>query len=1049
MKIIRQIITVSFLLSTTLYANTFVVTTLTKHKNITVVEADQDYDITGNGPSDPIAQGLNTVPYDGTDRQITFDGDTAWISNYMWAGRSNWTANGLLTDGLWHADHNNNHGKYAPVITTKINVPLASYEVYVVYCAADPVELSTHHGGMVKARIHDPNNTSPFDTYGAQGNTLGLTEGEGTGIDVVPGWSMVVALLGTVYNTTTLAIDIDNDTRIIGDASRNMYIGLGYRQLSCANQPPHIAIDDNFFVETNQPVQLNPIVTDDGKPYLQGCNLTNPVPGIPAGLAYQWSVVDPNQNNYVVFDTDTQIKNPKITFLQCGIFHLKLQVWDDKDNQSPDTGANGGKTSSKIVTVHVKCPPDCNQLLQMGIKLPADISGPAGIPDCYVNIYDLWAMASEWLNVPVVADIYGLDKKSDNNVDLYDMCLLARQWLNCIDPANSVCNDPYSLLRATSPDGNIVVRFSIKSKDGIQNGLYWSVSYKGEIVLDESQLGFTLQDAPPLSEGFKLVDFRSTTHNSTWSPVYGERSSIPDNYHQLQVTVEDNQTPARKIQLTFRAYNEGVAFKVTFPEQSAFSHIAIKQENTQFKFTGNYWAWAVYSAQGVYSKRLLSQIGSNCERPLTIKVRDNLYLSILEARMVDYARMKLKQTNIPHTLQTQLSSTVSINTPYDTPWRVLMIADKPGKLLEHNYLVLNLNTPCKIADTSWIKPGKMMRDITLTVANSKAIVDFAAKAGIDYLHIDAGWYGPEGSTSSDATTITPDPARCPDPAAYDLHEIINYAHAHGVKVMVYVNHYHLETQLDEILPLYKQWGIDGIKFGFVHVGSQYWTKWLHNAVRKAAAYGFVVDVHDNYRPTGYERTYPNFMTAEGIHGNETGPTAEMNLINPFTRFLCGPADYTICWHSAVNSGQLKCSWPHQMAASVVYYSPLQFLFWYDKPDQFTGNEPYLDYFKHLKTVWDETRVVQGKIGEYITVARRTHHDWFVGTMNAVKRRQLNIPLTFLTPGKTYTAYIYKDTDPSSTEIKQVSYQQITVTSNSVITADMASNGGQAMRIVQN
>ena len=186
------------------------------------------------------------------------------------------------------------------------------------------------------------------------------------------------------------------------------------------------------------------------------------------------------------------------------------------------------------------------------------------------------------------------------------------------------------------------------------------------------------------------------------------------------------------------------------------------------------------------------------------------------------------------------------------------------------------------------------------------------------------------------------------------------------------------------------------------------------------------------------------MTAEGIRGNETGPTAELNLINPFTRFVCGAGDYTICWHEK----RLKCSWPHQMAASVVYYSPLQFMFWYDKPDQFTGNEPYLVYFKHLKTVWNETKVVHGEIGEYITVARRDGQDWFVGTINAVKRRQLNIPLNFLTPGQTYTAFIYKDTDPSTTEIKQVSYQEITVTSDSVITADMASNGGHAMRIVK-
>ncbi len=1027
-------------------ANTFVVTTLTNPKVITVVEAQQNYDATGNGPSDPMAQDLNTVPYDGIDRQIAFDGDVAWISNDMWGGRSGWTADGLLVDGLWHADRNNGHGNNAPTITTQIDVPLGSYEVFVVYCSADPEDLSTHHGGMVKARLHDPTNTSAYNTYGSEGNTLGLTEGEGTGIDVVSGWSMVVASLGIITNTGSLAIDIANDTRRIGDASRNLYIGLGYRLLSCDNQAPLIQLDDDVFVEMNTPVLLDPIVTDDGKPYLEGCDPVDPLQGTSVGLSYQWSVVDPAQSDNVIFTPDANRREPNIVFTQCGDFDLKLQVWDDKDGLSPDTGTEGGKTSTDTVTFHVACPPDCNTLQAVGLNLQADISGPFGAPDCYVDIYDLQVIALEWLGVPSIADIYGADSNPDSQVNIYDMLLLGQQWLDCIDPQNANCSDPYELLRVTSPNGKVAVQFHIMNNEGVQNALYWSVAYKGEIVMDKSQLSYTLQDAVPLVSGFKLVDFRQTTHDSSWTPVYGERSNIRNHYNQLLVTVEDDQNPPRRIQLTFRAYDEGAAFQAAFPEQEALSQITINQENTQFSFTDDHWAWAVYSAQGVYSKKRLSQIGSNCERPLTMKVREDLYLSVQEAGLVDYARMRLKEhTSLPNTLVSQLGSSATVNTPYEFPWRVLMIAEEPGKLMEQNYLVLNLNKPCEIADTSWIAPGKVMRDMKMTTPASKAIVDFAAAAGIDYVHIDAGWYGHEGSSSSDPLTVTP--VRSEDPSNFDLHEIISYAHAHGVKVMVYVNHIHLETQLDDILDTYQTWGIDGIKYGFVNVGSQYWTDWLHDAVRKAADYGFVVDVHDEYRPTGYERTYPNFMTAEGIRGNETGPTAALNLINPFTRFVCGAGDYTICWHSGVDSGQLKCSWPHQMAASVVYYSPLQFMFWYDSADQFSGTEPYLDYFKHMKTVWDETKVIQGEIGEYITVARRTGQDWFVGTMNAVERRQLDIPLSFLTPGETYIAYVYKDTDPAATTIKQVSYDQLTVTSDSVIPADMAGNGGHAMRIV--
>ena len=351
----KIVISVLVLFSSVVCANTFVLTTLTNPKAITVVEAEQNYDGSGNGPSNPIALGLNTVPYDGVDRQITFDGDIAgWISNDMWGGRSGWTAGGLLADGIWHADHNNGHGNNAPMITTQVDVPLGSYEVYVVYCSADPFDTSTHHGGMVKTRLHDPGDTSSFDTYGSEGNTLGLTEGEGTGVDAVAGWSIVVASLGTVSNTSSLAIDVAYDTRRIGDASRNTYIGLGYRLLSCDNQAPLIELDEDVFVEMNEPVQLSLLVSDDGKPYLQGCDPVDPEQGTSVGLSYQWSVVDPAKSDYVTFDPDSQRKDPQVSFSQCGDLDLQLQVWDDKDGRSPDTGDQGGKTISDIVTFQVK-----------------------------------------------------------------------------------------------------------------------------------------------------------------------------------------------------------------------------------------------------------------------------------------------------------------------------------------------------------------------------------------------------------------------------------------------------------------------------------------------------------------------------------------------------------------------------------------------------------------------------------------------------------------------------------------------------------------------
>jgi alpha-glucosidase len=252
----------------------------------------------------------------------------------------------------------------------------------------------------------------------------------------------------------------------------------------------------------------------------------------------------------------------------------------------------------------------------------------------------------------------------------------------------------------------------------------------------------------------------------------------------------------------------------------------------------------------------------------------------------------------------------------------------------------------------------------------------------------------------------------------------------------------LERQLDDLLPLYQQWGVKGLKFGFVNVGPQKWTAWLHDAVRKCAQYHLVVDIHDEYRPTGWSRTYPNLLTQEGVRGNEEMPPAEHNLILPFTRFLCGPADATFCWYDR----RIKTSHAHQLAASVVYFSPLQFLFWYDKPAQCRW-EPELEFWKNLPTVWDDSRVLQGAIGQYITTARRQGDAWYVGTLNAVHRRQLEIPLSFLTPGRKYTAMICGDARPDGSAPAEVSVQSQTVDSTTVVRADLAANGGQALRLV--
>lgn len=263
-----------------------------------------------------------------------------------------------------------------------------------------------------------------------------------------------------------------------------------------------------------------------------------------------------------------------------------------------------------------------------------------------------------------------------------------------------------------SPDGNVVAQFRLDDRGAPG----YTVRYGGAPVLGPSRLGLTLADGPPLESGFRIAAVNRTRRDATWKPVYGERSEVRDRYDQLTVDLEDARTPPRRLRLTFRAYAE-------VP---------------------------------------LSQIKPGCERPLTVRVADDLYAAVAEARLVDYARMKLAPVpDAPFTLASQLSSEVEAALPLVTPWRVVMLGRSPGELLENNDLILNLNDACAIDDPSWIKPGKVIREVTLTTEGGKACVDFAAEHNLQYVEFDAGWYGHEYSEESDARTVTVDPKRSP------------------------------------------------------------------------------------------------------------------------------------------------------------------------------------------------------------------------------------------------------------------------------------------------
>jgi alpha-glucosidase len=593
-----------------------------------------------------------------------------------------------------------------------------------------------------------------------------------------------------------------------------------------------------------------------------------------------------------------------------------------------------------------------------------------------------------------------------------------------------------------SPDEKVVVKFDLKKIGDKPNCLVYSVSYRNMPVVVDSSLGFDIKGAASLEAGFEIARVTKTSRDNIWHPVYGERNKIRDHYNQLIVDLKESAEPNRQLRLTFRAYDEGMAFCYTLPRQPVLKDFVISAEKTQFRFLADHTAWAVYSAQGRYSKVPLSKVKNNSERPTTIQIDDNIFAAVGEAGLLDYSRMRLSPTkDRPNTLVSSLAGEVEAATPCTTPWRVIILGDTPGRLLERNFLILNLNEPCAIKDTSWIKPGKVIREVTLTTNGGMACVDFAVKHNLQYVEYDAGWYGHEYSDNSDAKTVSVDPKRSKGPL--DLHHVIDYAKKRGIGIILYVNRRAIERQLDEILPLYEKWGVKGVKYGFVQVGSRKWTRWLHEAVRKAAKYHLMVDIHDEYRPTGYSRTYPNLMTQEGIAGDETSPENSLTLTILFTRMLAGAADNTICYYDG--RVDRNASHAYQLAKAVCFYSPWQFLFWYDTPSEY-HNEPEIEFFEYCPTVWDDTKVLHGSIGEYAVMARQSGDNWFIGCMNSGQPRTFNVPLEFLNAGSKYIAHIYSDAPavPTRTHVK---IERFMVDRDTVLKIAVSAKGGQAIRIV--
>jgi hypothetical protein len=595
-----------------------------------------------------------------------------------------------------------------------------------------------------------------------------------------------------------------------------------------------------------------------------------------------------------------------------------------------------------------------------------------------------------------------------------------------------------------SPDKNITLQFYQKQSLSHKRTMYYTVSYKGkpiilESVLDiqldnhlsESAMALKIDHHQKWCENLKVTGIKTLSKDTSWKPVYGEKNMIRDHYNETIVEMVKDDNPIYLMNVQIRVYNEGVGIRFFFPQNEKGTYYRVIAENTTFRLPVGTKAWVAKWAQAPYQKLALKNWNCEAERPLTLEFPNGLYACLAEAEMVDYARTKFKlSATQPNTIVTSMDGPADLISPFSTPWRVIMVAGKPGDLIANNGLLLNLNEACAIKNTNWIKPGKQIRAMRQTTADAKANIDFAVQHNLQYVLFDWKWYGPAFNFDSDASKVA-----IPD---FDLPGVISYGKEKGIGIWLYINQQAALMQSDSLFAIYHKWGIKGVKIGFVQVGSHRWTTWIEKVIRQAAENQIMLDIHDDWRPTGEQRTWPNLVTAEGIRGNEEMPDATHNTILPFTRFIAGGADYTICYFDK----RIKTTHAHQLALAAIFYSPLQTLFWYDVPSDY-HQEPELEFWDKIPTVWDETKVLQGAPGEYISTARRKGDDWYIGTITNNNKRKVTLSFNFLPPGKKYSASIYSDDAgvPTETHVR-IRHQQIDA--HTVLNVDLLASGGQAI-----
>ena len=673
----------------------------------------------------------------------------------------------------------------------------------------------------------------------------------------------------------------------------------------------------------------------------------------------------------------------------------------------------------------------------------------------------------------------------------------------------------------TSPNGEMKLSFTLRDSKP-----YYSVSFRGKPVIKPSRLGYELHNAESLLEGFTQTGEKISTFDETWTPVWGENKTIRNHYKELLVGLIQEKT-GRVMNLRFRVYDEGVGLRYEFPQEgSKLNYFVVKEECTEFALTGDHIAWWIpgdYDTQEYeYSRSRLSEIRplfkkkvtdnasqtsfseTGVQTSLQLKTDDGLYINLHEAALVNYPAMHLNLDDKNMVFRSWLTPDAQgikgyLQTPCQSPWRTIMITDDARKVLS-SHLILNLNEPCKIKDTSWIHPTKYVGvwwemisgkgdwaytsqfpSVKLGITdyakakpsgrhsanneNVRRYIDFAAQHGFDGVLVEGwnigweDWFGNSKEYVFDFQTPYPD---------FDIKALNEYAHSKGVKLIMHhetsssIMNY--EKHMDQAYQLMKDYGYDAVKSGYVgnliprgeHHYSQIAINHYQHAIERAADYKIMVNAHEAVRPTGLCRTYPNLIGNESARGTEYqafgGITPGHTAILPFTRLQGGPMDYTpgIFEMQCSNGSRANSTIGGQLALYVTMYSPLQMAA--DFPENY---EKHLDAFQFIKDValdWDKSIYLEAEPMEYITAARKAKgsSSWFVGSVTGLKPHNSTLRLDFLDKGKTYVATVYADAPDADYKTNPQAYT-ITkglVTAKSVLKLHSVAGGGYAISIVE-